>query len=159
MAFLKPRWMRVLFVASSLVALGIPCIVWMVFLQGQVVSRAGCVFGLLFFACLSGLAFRFSGPDDVYFDTERKTYHLVKGSPFSAKTCTGPLSDFWGVYVGQTQGKSAYFCVGVTWWGGKGNVTLERFSSKAQAERFAATLMSSLELKQVMPLRHLRPSG
>ena len=157
MAFPKPRWMRVLFVASSLIALGIPCIVWLVFLQGQVVNPGGCAFGLLFFVCLSGLAFWFSGPDDVYFDADRKTYHLVKGSPFSAKTRTGPLSDLWGVYVGRTQGKSRYFCVGVTWWDEGGSVTLERFSSKMQAERFAASLMSNLELRQVMPPRDLRP--
>jgi hypothetical protein len=157
MAFPKPRWMRVLFVFSSLAALGVPCIVWMVFLQGQVVNSGCCAFGLLFFVCLSGLSFWFSGPDDVCFDTERKTYYLVKGSPFSAKTRTGPLSDLWGVYVGRTQGRCRYFCVGVTWWGGKGSVTLERFNNKASAERFAAMLMSNLELKQVMPPRNLRP--
>lgn len=158
MAFPKPRWMRAVFAVSSLIALGIPYVVWLVFLQGQVVNPGGCTFGLLF-ACLSGLAFWFSGPDDVYFDKEQKTYHLVKGSPFSAKTRTGPISDFWGVYVGRTQGRSRYFCVGVTWWGGKGSITLERFSSKMQAERFAASLMSNLELKQVMPPRNLRPSA
>ena len=159
MAFPKPRWMRILFVASSLTALGIPYAVWLVFLQGQVVDPSGCVIGLLFFVCLSSLAFWLSGPDDIYFDTQRKTYRLIKGSPFAAKTRTGLLSDFWGVYVGRTQGDSRYFCVGVTWWGGKGSVTLERFGSKMHAERFAATLMSNLELKQVMPPRHLRPSA
>ena len=157
MAFLKPHWLRILFVVSSLIALGIPVLLWLVFLQGQAVNCSGCVFGLLFFLCLSALAFWFSGPDDVYFDLDQRTYRLVKGSPFSAQIRSGPVSDFWGVYVGRTQGKSAYFCVGVTWWGGKGNVTLERFSSKMQAERFAASLMSNLGLKLVMPPRNLRP--
>ena len=157
MAFPKPRWMRILFVASSLIALGIPYIVWLVFLQGQVVNPGGCVFGLLFFVCLSALAFWFSGPDDVYFDTKQKTYHLVKGSPFAAKTRTGPLSDLWGVYVGRTQRNRRYFCVGVTWWGGGDSVTLEWFPDIMKAERFAATLRAMLELKEVMPPRNLRP--
>ena len=157
MAFLKPHWLRVLFVVSSLIALGIPVLLWLVFLQGQAVNLGGCMFGLLFFLCLSALAFWFSGPDDVYFDLDQRTYRLVKGSPFSTHIRSGLLTDFWGVYVGRTQGKSAYFCVGVTWWGGKDNVTLERFSSKMHTDRFAATLMSNLELKEVTPPRNLRP--
>lgn len=157
MAFPKPRWMRVLFVVSSLIGLSIPVLIWLVFLQGQAVNLGGCVFGLLFFFCLSALAFWFSGPDDVYFDLEQRTYRLVKGSPFSTQIRSGPLTDLWGVYVGQTQGRSRYFCVGVTLWGGKGSITLERFSTGVQAERFAAQLMSNLELKQAMPPRNLRP--
>ena len=157
MAFPKPRWLRVLFVVSSLIALGTPYVVWLIFLQGQAVNPGSCAFVQLFCVCLSGLAFWFSGPDDVYFDTERKTYYLVKGSPFAAKTRTGPLSDLWGVYVGRTRGKTRYFCVGVTWWGGGGSVTLGWFSSEVQAEQFAESLMSNLELKQVMPPRNLRP--
>ncbi len=112
---------------------------------------------VLLFGGASLLFVWLSGPDDIYLDLGQRTYRHVKGWPFFAKTRIGTLRDFWGVYIGRTQGTSLCFCVGVTWWGGRGNVTLEQFDSKMYAERFAATLMSNLELKQVMPPRHLRP--
>lgn len=104
------------------------------------------------------LSLHLSGPDDIAFDLEQKTYRYVKGWPFSPKTRTGIMKDFWGVYVGRRQGGNRYFWVGVTWWGGRDSVTLERFGNKEAAERFAESLMSNLELKQVMPPRNLRPS-
>ena len=112
---------------------------------------------ILLFGGIGLLFFYLSGPDDINFDLEQRTYRHTKGWPFFAKTRRGTMKDFWGVYVGRTRGDSRYFCVGVTWWGGKGNVTLERFSNKMHAERFAAVLRAMLGLKEVMPPRNLRP--
>ena len=157
LTYRKPWLFRGVFVFGSLIGFINPFGVWLE--MGKYYTRDYSAFILLVLwnwgVC--ALFFWLSGPDDIEFDLEQKTYRHTKGWPWFAKTRTGTMKDFWGVYVGQTQGSSAYFCVGVTWWGGKGSVTLERFSSKMHADRFAATLMSNLELKQVMPPRNLRP--
>jgi hypothetical protein len=157
LTYRKPWLFRAVFVFVSLVGATLIFAMWSDIASRPHPDYSVLPMGILLFGGESILFSWLSGPDDIDFDLEQKTYRHTKGPPFFAKTRTGPVSDFWGVYVGRTRGDSRYFCVGVTWWGGKGSVTLERFNNKASAERFAAMLMSNLELKQVMPPRNLRP--
>ncbi len=156
LTYRKPWLFRAVFIFAGLMAFSLPFLV----ASDMTVRRPIDYSALPMLTLLSwgGSLFFFynSGPDDIAFNLEQRTYRHVKGWPF-AKSRSGSMKDFWGVYVGRTQGDNRYFCVGVTWWGGKGSVILERFSSKMHAERFAASLMSSLELKEVMPPRNLRP--
>ncbi len=159
LTYRKPWLFRAVLVFYSLMAVTLIVAMWSNIASRPHPNYGPLPMGILLFGGGSLLFFWLSGPDDLSIDLEQRTYRHVKGWPFFPKTRTGPISDFWGVYVGRTQGKSRYFCVGVTWWGGKGSVTLKRFSSKMHAERFAASLMSDLELQQVMPPRNLRPSA
>ena len=111
---------------------------------------------VLIFVGPSLLLWRMSGPNDIYFYLEQKTYRYIKGWPLFAKTRTGPLSDLSGVYIRETRNQG-YVLVGLTWEDG-GSTTLEMFSNRVKAEQFVASLMSDLGLKQVMPPRNLRPS-
>lgn len=158
LTYRRPWLFRAVFVFVSLLAIADLVGMWSDIASRLHPNYGALSFFILWFGGVSLIFFCLSGPNDLYLDMEQRTYRHVKGWPFFPKTRTGPVSDFWGVYIGRTQSKSRYFRVGVTWWDGKGNITSERFSSKMQAERFAATLMSNLELKQVMPPRHLRPS-
>ena len=155
LTYRKPWWGRALFLLVSLMGFINPFGIWLE--RGKYYTRDYGAFVLLVLWLWAGsiIFFWLSGPDDLYLDLEQKTYCHVKGWPFFPKTRTGPVSDFWGVYLGKTQ-THGFFLVGVMWWGG-GNVRLESFSDRMKAERFAASLMSNLELKQVMPPRHLRP--
>ena len=157
LTYRKAWWGRAFFLLVSLIGFINPLGIWLE--MGKYYTRDYGAFVLLVLynwgVCV--LFFWLSGPDDLYLDLEQRTYCHVKGWPLFPKTRTGPVLDFWGIYVGRTQGSSRYFCVGVTWWGSKGSVILKRFSSKMHADRFAASLMSNLELKQVMPPRNLRP--
>ena len=156
LTYRKPWGGRVVFGFVNLLAIADSVGVWSEYSSRPYPDYAALLF-LILYLCGGGLVFFWlSGPDDLYLNLDQKTYRHVKGWPFFPKTRTGSISDFWGVYVGRTQ--SSYF-VGVTWWGGKGSVILGRFGNKASAESFAETLMSNLELKQVMPPRHLRPSA
>ncbi|MGI4790725.1 MAG: hypothetical protein ACRYFS_17990 [Janthinobacterium lividum] len=131
-----------------------PVFMWQELAREHAVDYRFLPFYTLCTAALDALFFQWSGPSDIYFDREQKTYRHIKGWPFFAKTRNGPLSDLQGVYLRETQNHS-YFLVGLTWRSG-GSVTLELFSDRMKAEQLAATLMSNLNLERVMPPRNFR---
>ncbi len=155
LTFRKPWLFRAVSVLVMLICYADVFGIWNDMAKHHSMNYGALLFFILWFGGGSVVFFWLSGPNDIYFDLQQRTYRYVKGWPFFPKTRTGSLSDFWGVYTGR---KRSSFCVGVTWWGG-GNVTLESFSDKMKAEQFAATLRAMLELKQIMPPRNLRPSA
>lgn len=156
LTYRKSWWGHAIFLLATLIGFINPFGIWLEMGKYYTRDYGAFILVVLWNWGVCALFFWLSGPDDLAIDLDQQVYCHVKGWPFFPKTRTGPVSDFWGVYVGSIRYN---FYVGVTWWGGKGSVILERFSSKMHAERFAATLMSNLELKQVMPPRHLRPSA
>ena len=114
LTYRRPWLFRAVFLFFSLVGLSLPFLA-----AADIASRHNPDYSPLPMAVLvfggPGLVFFWlSGPDDLHFDLDERSYRHIKGWPFFAKTRTGPVSDFWGVYVGRTQDKSRYFCVGVT---------------------------------------------
>ncbi len=155
----RRSWLvRIFGVIMMLLMTSGPVFIWLAVAQEHAVNSG--FYGFLTFyallcAALDVMFLRWTGPKDMYFDLDHKTYRYITGWPFFAKTRTGPLSDLGGVYVRETRNQG-YFLVGVVWQSGD-SVTLEMFSNRSKAEQLAASLMSDLELKQVMPPRHLRP--
>ncbi len=158
LAFRKPFEMRAVLGAFGLISVATPF--WVGIEAWKQQDGNACAM-LPFFAALcfgfGALFFSLAGPADLYLDMERRTYRLVRGWPFLARTRSGTWEDFWGVWVGRTSGSQTAYLVGVTWWGGGGSVTLGRFENKSSAERFAEEMMSKMDLKRVIPPRHLRP--
>ena len=138
-------------------ALGMPFISWLEMVQSHTVDFAWAFIGLSGVG-VGAIMFSLSGPDDITFDLERKTYHRVWGWPFFAKTRTGTWNDFWGVFVGKGHGNHRYFCTGVMWRDGA-HMRIGVFSDQDAAEQLAMLLMRRLELERVMPPRSLRPQA
>lgn len=156
LTYRKPWLFRAVFVLVSLLAIADFIGMWSDIASRPHPDYSALPIAVLLFGGASLIFFCLSGPNDLYLNMEQKTYRHVKGLPFSPKTRTGPVSDFWGIYMGRTRSNSNY-CVGVIWWGG-GDVILRSGLDRLEAERFAAILRAMLELKEVMPPRNLRPS-
>ena len=154
LTYRKPWLVRAFGVIMILVFTSAPVFVGLELRREHAVDYGFLTFYALCCAALDVIFLWWSGPNDIYFDRDQKTYRYVKGLPFFAKTRTGPLSDLWGVYIAQKRGT---FFVGVIWWGGGSSITLEWFSDRMKAEQFAAIFRAMLGLKEVMPPRNLRP--
>ncbi len=154
--FRRPWLVRSFFVIFTFVTLGsLPALLPTLIKEHQA-NTGMLLYYLVICVPISILSLWFSGPDDISFDLEQKTYRWVKGYPFLARTRTGSFEDLWGVYLARTQGSERYFCVGINWRSGRNSITVNRFYNELLAEQFAEDLMTKLGLPKVMPPRNLR---
>ena len=111
------------------------------------------LFGLLEVICIAvGLPFLYlSGRNDLFLDTDQRTYRRVHGWPFRPRVQEGPWADMAGVYVWYRPRNNLYH-VGITWKRSRWEFKhLEMFRQSREAEQFASNIATTLGLPLVEP--------